>query len=137
MRYLIIPVALLLAAAQIPGPLPAKVIRVIDGDSIEVRVDTWPRHYVEMTIRVDGVDTPEIRGKCQREKNLAAAAKAFVVATVGKTVKLENVREGKYAGRMVAKVLVGGKDLAEMLIAKGLGRPYGGGKRKGWCGVEK
>ena len=41
---------------------------------------------------------------------------------------------GKYAGRIVAQVLVGGEDLEEMIIEAGLGRPYEGGAREGWCG---
>ena len=135
MKYLI-PLALLLMAAEIPGPIPAHVIRVIDGDTIEVRAAIWPHLYVETKVRVDGVDTPELRGKCRREKKLAQEAKAFV-QSLGKHVRLMNVRYGKYAGRVVARVLVGENDLAEMLIARGLGRPYSGGRREGWCGAEK
>ncbi len=49
------------------------------------------------------------------------------------TVQIKNVKHGKYAGRVVADVLVGGEKLSDMLIAEGLGRPYEGGRREGWC----
>ncbi len=80
-----------------------------------------------------GVDTPEIRGKCQAEKDLAVRARNFVRATAGATVQLTDVRLGKYAGRVIAEVWVNGQKLADLLIAENLGRPYHGGRREGWC----
>ena len=35
--------------------------------------------------------------------------------------------------RVLATVLADGVDVACVLIADGLGRPYNGGKRQGWC----
>jgi endonuclease YncB( thermonuclease family) len=52
---------------------------------------------------------------------------------VGGVVRLHNVRNGKWAGRVVARVTVDGKDVAAILISEGLGREYHGGKRRGWC----
>ena len=65
-------------------------------------------------------------------------ARDFVKGLIlGKVVLLENVRHGKYAGRVVAGVLLdGGVSLAEKIISQGLGRKYHGGKRSGWCPVE-
>ncbi len=84
-------------------------------------------------MRVNGVDTPEIRGKCQAEKDLAIQARDFVRRKVGERVQIANVKHGKYAGRVVVDVLVGGEKLSDMLIAEGLGRPYEGGRRESWC----
>ena len=81
----------------------------------------------------DGIDTPEIRGECQEEKDLAIRARDFVRATVGAQVQLTNVRLGKYAGRVIADVWVNGRKLSDLLIAENLGRPYRGGRRRGWC----
>ena len=56
---------------------------------------------------------------------------------LGETVTLENVKYGKYAGRVVAEVFLdGGVSLAEKIISQGLGRVYHGGRREGWCPVE-
>lgn len=90
-------------------------------------------------IRIDGVDTPELKGKCASEKQAAIAARAFVKSALeGKQVYLLDVRNGKFAGRQVARVVIVGTgiDLAELLIEKGHGRPYSGGKRRGWCAGE-
>ena len=81
----------------------------------------------------DGIDTPEIRGECQEEKDLAIRARDFVRATVGAQVQLTNVRLGKYAGRVIAVVWVNERKLSDLLIAENLGRPYRGGRRRGWC----
>ncbi len=121
------------AADPIPGPINARVVSVYDGDTITVDAEPWPGLTARTSVRVAGVDTPEIRGKCQREKDLAVRARDFVRATVGTRVQLTDVRLGKYAGRVIAEVWVKGRKLGDMLIAENLGRPYYGGRREGWC----
>ncbi len=53
-------------------------------------------------------------------------ARDFVRGKVGERVRIANVKHGKYAGRVVADMLVGGERLSDMLIAERLGRPYEG-----------
>ncbi len=98
-----------------------------------VDAEPWPGLTARTSVRVAGVDTPEIRGKCQTEKDLAIRARDFVRVTVGATVQLTNIRHDVYAGRVVADVWVDGQKLSALLIAKNLGRPYHGGRREGWC----
>ncbi len=121
------------AAEIIPGPINARVVSVYDGDTLTVDAEPWPGLTARTAVRVAGVDTPEIRGKCQREKDLAVRARDFVRATVGAEVQLTNVGLGKYAGRVVADVWVNEQKLSDLLIAGNLGRPYHGGRREGWC----
>ncbi|GEO80746.1 thermonuclease family protein [Pararhodospirillum oryzae] len=124
-------------ARPIPGPIEAQVLRVIDGDTVEVQALIWPDHQVITAVRVEGIDTPERRGKCPAERALAEQATARVAALVtaaGAGVRLWSVRNGKYAGRVVAAItLPDGQDLAGLLIAEGLARPYGGEARRPWC----
>ncbi len=138
-------------AAPLPGPYEAEVISVYDGDTFTVRVhpgrdfyvDIWPGLTVNLgldnisiktSVRLRGVDTPELRGKCEEEKEQARLARAFTIQALESGATLTEVKKGKYAGRVIATVtLAGGKDLAEELIAAGLGRAYDGGKREGWC----
>ena len=120
-----------LALADVPGPINAVVVSVYDGDTFTADASPWPGITIRVSVRVDGVDTPEIRGECQEEKDLAIRAREFVQATVGEAVRLTNVRHGKYAGRVVAEVWVGQQNLAELIIREGLGRPYAGGARDG------
>ncbi len=140
MRRIVGPIVLLVAlpmalcaADPIPDPITARVVSVYDGDTLTVDAEPWPGVTIRTAVRVNGVDTPEIRGKCQAEKDLAIRARDFVREKVGERVQIANVKHGKYAGRVVADVLVGGERLSDMLIAVGLGRPYEGGRRESWC----
>lgn len=85
-------------------------------------------------VRVLGVDTPELKGKCDSEKQLARQAKQFTVQALrsAKTVELRNIQRGKYF-RILADVYVDGKNLADSLIKAGHARAYDGGKRLSWC----
>jgi len=122
----------------ITGPVAAKVVKVYDGDTFTVEAYPWPGITANASVRVDGVDTPEIRGKCEAEKQKAIQAREFVKGLIlGELVFLEHVKHGKYAGRVVADVkLEDGDSLADKIISQGLGREYHGGKREGWCPVE-
>ena len=114
--------------------VPADVVSVYDGDTFKAVAHPWPGMSIDVSVRVNGIDTPEIRGKCQAEKEAAIAARDYVRDVLGESVILKNVKRGKYAGRVVADVyLTDGRILTELLIASGLGRPYDGGKRSGWC----
>ena len=134
LRLLFLVVALATTgASSIPGPVLVEVVRVKDGDTLKVRVHIWLDQYVTVSVRVLGVDTPEMRARCRRERVGAEAAREFVRSIATEGVTIRNVRYGKYAGRVLADVYVNDINLAELLIANGLGRAYDGGKRKGWC----
>jgi len=126
------------ADPAITGPISAKVTKIIDGDTFRIEAYLWPGLEAKASVRVNGVDTPEIRGKCEAEKQKAREAREFVKGLIlGEVVYLENVKYGKYAGRVVADVkLNGGDNLAEKIIQQGLGREYHGGAREGWCTGE-
>jgi hypothetical protein len=49
-------------------------------------------------------------------------------------VQLREVRYGKYARRVVARVKTeAGLDLSAAVLAAGLAQPYDGGRRPVWC----
>lgn len=123
------------ATDAVPGPVPARVVAVIDGDTITVRARIWLGQEVETRVRLAGVDAPELRGACPRERALAVAARDLVVATVsGAMVTLTDIRYDKFGGRVVARVeSVAGENLGSLLVSAGLGRAYDGGKRASWC----
>lgn len=120
----------------VAGPVAARVIDVLDGDTILVRARIWIGQEVETRVRLDGVDAPELRGGCAFERRLADAARAFVATAVGGgTVRLSDVRYDKYGGRVLARVTTAeGDDLGALLVAAGLARAYHGGRRGRWCG---
>ena len=56
----------LLAAAAAEGhelTVPARVVRVIDGDTVEVLARPWPGQTIQAIVRLAGVDAPELRGE--------------------------------------------------------------------------
>jgi endonuclease YncB( thermonuclease family) len=113
----------------------SKVISVYDGDTFRVDIDSLPPIVGKnIPIRVNGVDTPEIRGKCEYEKNLALKARDFVRAKLAnaKEIKLTNLQRGKYF-RVVANVLIDGVSLERELLDNKLAYEYGGGKKLSWC----
>ncbi len=122
----------------IPGPVPARVLTVIDGDTILVRARIWLGHVVETRVRLEGVDTPELTGECERERRLARKARDFILARIGGGgVILSGIQYGKYAGRVVARVATAeGGDFSQALLEAGIGRPYDGGRRWPWCAGE-
>ncbi len=121
------------------GPIDAVVIRVQDGDTLLVRARIWVGQDIVVHARIAGIDTPELRGRCAREKRLAVQAKDFVSARVASgMVHLVRIRIGKYAGRVVTGVTTDdGTDLGQALLAAGLARPYHGRRRASWCRVGR
>lgn len=123
------------ASDGLPGPVPATVLRVVDGDTLRVRAEIWLDQWIEVSVRLRGVDTPELRGKCASEKAAAAKARDWLAAVAVGGVLLHDIGPDKYASRVDARVVAAdGRDLAAGLIAAGLARAYAGEKREGWCG---
>jgi len=92
----------------------AKVIRVTDGDTYDVRRSIGG----EVTIRLHGVDSPETSQPYGR-----AATRAARQYVGGKSVRIVVEDIGRY-GRAVASVEVGGGSLGHMLVRDGLGWWY-------------
>lgn len=121
------------AAEVVPGPVWADVVRVIDGDTLVVAARPWPDLTIDATVRLAGVDAPEMRGACPAESAMAVAARDLARVVVGDRVRLHAIGRGKY-GRVVAEVFnEAGDSLADVLLAAGLARAYDGGRREGWC----
>jgi micrococcal nuclease len=123
------------AAPQYGTVTVSKVISVYDGDTFRVNIDSLPPIVGKnIAIRVNGVDTPEIRGKCQYEKNLALKARDFVRGKLAnaKEIKLTNLQRGKYF-RVIANVVVDGVNLEQELLDNKLAYRYDGGKKLNWC----
>jgi micrococcal nuclease len=113
----------------------SKVISVYDGDTFRVDIDSLPPIVGKnIPIRLNGVDTPEIQGKCQYEKDLALKARDFVRNKLAnaKEIKLTKLQRGKYF-RVVADVYVDGVSLEQDLLENELAYKYSGGKKSSWC----
>jgi len=113
-----------------------EVTSIYDGDTFRVNIKDYPALIGErIAIRVGGIDTPEMRGKCIQEKELARKAKQLTVGLLREATKIElrHMKRGKYF-RIVADVYIDGKNLADSLFEAGLGVRYEGKtKNKDWC----
>lgn len=120
-------VAAILAA--VPWAVPVTYLDNYDGDTITFEAP------VKVGVRVQNIDTPEIKGKCEFERRKAAEARDAVAAILdtGRDVRLTAVQpELDVYGRVLANVVVDGVDLGERLVAMDLARRWDG-KRRPWC----
>jgi len=123
------------AASEYGTVSVSRVISVYDGDTFRVDIDSLPPIVGKnIPIRLNGVDTPEIRGKCQYEKDLALIARDFVRNKLAnaKEIKLTKLQRGKYF-RVVADVMIDGVSLDKELLENKLAYKYTGGKKSSWC----
>lgn len=120
---------------RIAGPVEARVIKVRDGDTVEVAAHVWPMQAVHVAVRLRGVDAPELRGDCAREIAAAEAARDRLAALIGtEPVRLTTIEGDKYFGRVVADLSTAAEpNIAARLLAEGLVDPYDGGRRRDWC----
>lgn len=120
---------------------PDAVVKVHDGDTFLINITGCPDVLcLHVPVRMSGIDAPEMRGKCQKEKAGALVAKDFLVRKLSSaspgTIELRNVSRDKYF-RINADVWVGGVNIGQEMISKGIARPYNGGKRGGWCDQQQ
>ena len=130
MKYLsLIILALFLTASKyvdviIKDEAPAKLVWVIDGDTFKARTNIYGEE-IQTKIRIRGIDTPEIEGECEYEKDLAQKAKHFTINFLkDKEIILKNISKGYYKGRYVADVFANGKNLGDALLKAKLAEIY-------------
>lgn len=120
----------------LPGPIPAAVLRVVDGDTLTVRARIWINQELETSVRLQGIDAPELNGACDAERARAKAARDFLAQrTLNRFVVLHDISNDKYGGRVVARITTeSGEDLAQSLLQEQLATPYDGrGAKAKWC----
>ena len=142
---LVVPDAAARAGERLAGPVPAVVTKVIDGDTLEVRARIWLGQELSIRVRLAGIDAPEASSRCAEERTMALRARAFLAERVipppgapPRLVRLRDIRNGKYAGRVLARVEIpAGLDLGAALLHAGLARSYDGGRRTPWCATAE
>ena len=132
--------AILEAQEGAPGALPserraraagseaaAAAIRVIDGDTFD---------HDGVRIRIADIDTPELRGRCTYETELAARARSrlrtLLAAGAVELHPLPNGRDEDRYGRKLRIVTQRGRSVGDVLVAEGLARTWTG-RREPWC----
>lgn len=117
----------------------AKLIRVVDGDTVDAMIDCGFSTYKKERIRLYGIDTPECRTRDKEEKKRGLAAKARLKEMIkeGKNefiVETSIDKKGKY-GRLLG-TLYRDNDFGKldtcynsMLLEEGHAEEYLGGKK--------
>lgn len=116
------------------------VLSTVDGDTFTARCQLWPSLTIETSVRIAGIDTPELRGACPAEKQQALAARdALTELLKGRSVFLSRVEPDKYGNRFVATVhTADGVDVGGELLKRGLAASYTGkGPKHDFCKAKK
>ena len=98
----------------------AKVLRVVDGDTVELEVDLGFETRVRKSFRILSLDTYEtrlIRGTTQEQKDIGLLAKEFATKLLeGKTVFVETQKKDKY-GRWLCRIWIAPKGIRVASVA--------------------
>jgi endonuclease YncB( thermonuclease family) len=115
--------------------IPVEIIRVIDGDTVEVRAHVWLDQTIVTRVRLRSIDAPELRAGCPGEARKAVAARdALVTLLDSGKIYLTGLGRDKYGGRVLGDLLTAeGHSISTRMLTTGHARPYDGGKRQGWC----
>ncbi len=115
-----------------------KVLRVVDGDTVDAQVDLGFRVHHNIRIRLYGINTPEVRTRDAEEKirGKAASARLQELLDGADRIILKSHGLGKFGRCLGELTLISFQDeedtkenLVETMLAEGHGVPYFGGKR--------
>lgn len=108
-----------------------KVIKVYDGDTITIAavLPNTTEPIYRFSVRLNGIDTPEIKGKTPEEKALAIHVRDELYKKIyGKIVYLKNVDNEKY-GRILADVYLDDENINDWLVSNEYAVRYDGGTK--------
>ena len=125
MKYLLI--LLLFSFSALSAEFSAKnsaFNKPYDGDTLK------------LNLRLAHIDTPEMKGKCEYEKELAVLARDYVWRFLkeNKNIQIKVIKVG-YFGRPIVEIRSGERYLNFELVTRGYARVYKG-KRLGWCSLD-
>ena len=119
------------ATARIEQPAVDRVIpsrlTVVDGDTVRL---------AGQSIRLVGFDTPETyRAECASERRLGDAAPDRLRDLLARasSAQLAYLPRRDQYGRDLARLMLDGQDVTDIMVGEGLARRYSGGHRQSWC----
>jgi len=109
----------------------AKVLEVIDGDTIDVSIDLGFNVLHTIRVRLYGINTPETRTKNKEEKQKGLKAKERLKELIeGKIVTIKTQKDDtEKFGRYLGIIFLNNNNINETLISEGHAIEYFGGKR--------
>ena len=108
------------------------VIKVYDGDTITIatKLPMLNSPLYRFSVRLNGIDTPEMKSTNEDEKTAAMEVKNILTTMLlNKKVVLKNLQNEKY-GRILADVYLDDLCINEWLLTERLAVKYDGGTKK-------
>ena len=104
----------------------AKLLRVIDGDTIDAMIDLGFNTWTKKRVRLYGIDAPESRTKDLEEKRQGQAAtkrlQELLASTNGELI-IHSHGIGKY-GRCLGTLFIGEYNINQQLLLEGHAEKY-------------
>lgn len=102
----------------------ATVVRVVDGDTVDIDIDLGFRIHTSQRVRLQGINAPEVSTQAGKD------AKAYLanVLMPGDHVTVISSKPGagdKY-GRYLARIMDGATDISTMMVNTGHAVPWDG-----------
>ena len=102
----------------------AKVLNVVDGDTIDVSIDLGLQIHTLQRIRLYGIDTPE-RG----QPGFLEASDRLKYLILDKNVIIKTYKVSKY-GQYLGEIMFDEMNINEMMITEGHAKKYFGGTKE-------
>ena len=106
-----------------------EVIKVVDGDTVDVNIDVGFSIFHKARVRMYGMDTPESRTRDLDEKARGLISKQFILDKVAdaKEIVIKTQKDGKGKfGRVLGKIFIDGENINQSMIDQSLAVEYYG-----------
>ncbi len=116
----------------------AKCVYVYDGDTVHI-VFKMPggNECYKWVVRMNGIDTPEMKTKNAAEKKAAVSARDFLKEKILDKIIIVDCLEFDKYGRLLAELFVEDNpvSLSQQMIQYGHAKAYDGGTKEGWANL--
>ena len=123
----------------------AKCVHVYDGDTVHVvfkmpgKPGMGSETCFKWVIRMNGIDTPEIKSKNIGEKKAATTARDYLRGLILDKVVIVDCGDFDKYGRLLGEIYLEGneKSLSQLMIDGGYAKAYDGGTKKGFAELDE
>lgn len=102
----------------------AKIINIVDGDTVDAEIDLGFKLYTVHRLRLIDIDTEEMNDPNPSLKQLARTAKQYMIDNLlGKNVKINTYKSDSF-GRYLAEIYIDKFNVNDYLLESGLARKW-------------
>tara|TARA_R100000231_G_scaffold129716_1_gene101187 strand:- start:30 stop:374 length:345 start_codon:yes stop_codon:yes gene_type:complete len=108
-----------------------EILRVVDGDTVDVRMDLGFNVWHKCRVRLMGINAPESRTRNLEEKARGLAAKDWlknILESAESDIEMQSHGVGKY-GRVLGELFTKDGNINKLMVKEGHAELYDGGKR--------